>query len=420
MFEAAYRQRLEADLARWQSDGVIAANVGDAIRARLGPPPKGINIATVVAMVGGLLVAAAFLTFVAANWSVIARPARFAILLAGISISYILAGWFDRLARNYLTDICVAVGSIIFGAAIALTGQMYHLSGDFSGGVLLWACGAMLATVLTGSRGALAVALAVACYWNGIRVFEENHVPNFPFIAFWLIGAALAVAWNSPPARHLVAVAGGVWWGMTTVSFMRFFEWGPLVIGAAGAALVLGGGLSLASSGPQALRDFGRTLASYGALVFVIVVAFTIVGILRPLHVPVPYWVTGAAIAGLVLAFVAAAVERRVGPAIAGVSIALGLAVAAGFAGPMRGQEPWLGYALSLIAMLCMVISGMLDDVRPRVVAGWIGLAAAIAAITWAVEGSLIARALFLGVAGAVAVGLAILLGRFKPKEAAA
>ena len=155
-------------------------------------------------------------------------------------------------------------------------------------------------------------------------------------------------------------------------------------------------------------------------LLVLIVVAFVVTGILRPMREPVPYWVTGAALAGLLLAFVGAAVQRRVGPAIAGVSIALGLALATGLAGPLRGQSPWLGYAVSLISMLCMVVSGMLDDVRPRVVAGWIGLAAAIAAITWAVEGSLLARALFLGAAGAVAVGLAILLGRFKPKETAA
>jgi hypothetical protein len=63
------------------------------------------------------------------------------------------------------------------------------------------------------------------------------------------------------------------------------------------------------------------------------------------------------------------------------------------------------------------VVSGMLDEVRPRVVAGWIGLASMIAAITWAVRGSLLRRAFFLAIAGLVAVGLAALLGRLLPKE---
>jgi hypothetical protein len=82
-----------------------------------------------------------------------------------------------------------------------------------------------------------------------------------------------------------------------------------------------------------------------------------------------------------------------------------------------RTGEPWLAYALELAAMLCLVISGMLDGARPRVVAGWLGLAAVIASITWAVRGSLLRRSIFLAAAGAVAIVLAILLGRLFPKE---
>jgi uncharacterized membrane protein len=67
MFESAYRQRLASDLARWQSDGVITSATGDAIRTALPPMPRAVNIPTVVGIVGGLLIAAAFLAFVAAN-----------------------------------------------------------------------------------------------------------------------------------------------------------------------------------------------------------------------------------------------------------------------------------------------------------------------------------------------------------------
>ena len=88
MFESAYRQRLDADLARWQADRVITAATVDAIRAALPPAPKSINIPTVIGILGGLLIAAAFLAFVAANWTAIARPARFLVLLAGIAGAY--------------------------------------------------------------------------------------------------------------------------------------------------------------------------------------------------------------------------------------------------------------------------------------------------------------------------------------------
>ena len=46
-----------------------------------------------------------------------------------------------------LGDLCATVGTIIFGAGVALVGQMYNLGGDFAGGMLLWAgvvCGIAL------------------------------------------------------------------------------------------------------------------------------------------------------------------------------------------------------------------------------------------------------------------------------------
>ena len=58
----------------------------------------------------------------------------------------------------------------------------------------------------------------------------------------------------------------------------------------------------------------------------------------------------------------------------------------------------------------------MLDAARPRIVAGWLGLAGVIAAITWVVKGSLLRRSVFLAVAGGAAVALAVLLDRLRPK----
>ena len=73
-----------------------------------------------------------------------------------------------------LADLCASVGSIIFGAGIALIGQMYHLGGDFAGAMLLWAAGALAAAALTGSRGALAVALVAAAYGAAMRICRNS------------------------------------------------------------------------------------------------------------------------------------------------------------------------------------------------------------------------------------------------------
>jgi uncharacterized membrane protein len=123
--------------------------------------------------------------------------------------------------------------------------------------------------------------------------------------------------------------------------------------------------------------------------------------------------------AGAVLAFVSGAISRGIGPCLAGVAIILALGLTAGWDRPAPDHEPWLVYALALATMLCLVVSGLLDDVRPRVVAGWLGLGLTIAAITWAVKGSLLRRSVFLAASGLVAIVLAVTLGRLLRKERA-
>ena len=129
-----------------------------------------------------------------------------------------------------------------------------------------------------------------------------------------------------------------------------------------------------------------------------------------------PLWAMACGIAGLIFAVAAAAMTRRPGAAVAGGAIALVL-LAVVTSTPRSTGEPWLAYALHLCAMLCLVVSGMLDGTRPRIVAGWLGIAGVIAGITWAVKGSLLRRSVFLAVAGSAAVVLSTVLNRWLPRS---
>src|SRR5437762_3717180 len=103
--DRAYRQRLEADLAQWEADGVMTPATLAAVRVALPPLAPGINISIAIAIVGGLLIAAAFLAFVAAHWIELTRLARLAILLAGIVVAHGLGAWFVRSGRPVLADL---------------------------------------------------------------------------------------------------------------------------------------------------------------------------------------------------------------------------------------------------------------------------------------------------------------------------
>ncbi|MCS3729342.1 DUF2157 domain-containing protein [Bradyrhizobium betae] len=420
MFDKTYRQRLEADLAQWEADGVIAPAAALSIRNALPPLAPGINIAVVVGIVGGLLIAAAFLAFVAAHWTEIARLARFAILLAGMVVAGTLGAWFAASGRDVLADLCASIGAIIFGAGIALVGQMYHLGDDFAGGMLLWSIGAFATALLTGSRGALAVGLVAACIWSCMRIYDAPDVLHLLFVMVWLIAAALALAWNSRVAAHLVALAVLPWWIATSVRF-DLDGAQPSFVLANGAALLFGAGLAIAAApSPRTLR-LGSVLSIYGAFALA-VVAFLEVTTVDDLfrfrtgtESAQPLWAILCGAAGVILALASAALTRRAGEVLAGCSIGLVLLAPPIWPASAAG-EPWFAYAALLCAMLCLVVSGMLDDVRPRIVAGWLGIAGVIAAITWAVKGSLLRRSAFLAAAGIVAVVFATALNRALPR----
>ena len=127
--------------------------------------------------------------------------------------------------------------------------------------MLLWAVGALIAAALTGSRGALAVALVAACAWSNTRIFEIRD-PHFSFVVFWLLAGGLALAWNSRVAAHLLAAATLPWW--IAAVLQPGIE--PAYVLADGAALLFGAGLLLTATPWERTSSAGLVLSAYGAV----------------------------------------------------------------------------------------------------------------------------------------------------------
>jgi hypothetical protein len=193
-----------------------------------------------------------------------------------------------------------------------------------------------------------------------------------------------------------------------------------IFVPAGGAALALGGGLALALSPWPRFAAAGAVLAIYGAFALAATAVWETATATEFLYnrtgsANAPLWAVACGIVGAIAALASGVARRETGVAVAGVSAVLVLIATAIWIQPHTG-EPWLMYALCLCAMVALVTSGMLDDARPRIVAGWLGVAGVIASITWAFQGSLLGRSVFLAAAGAVAVALALGLNRLLPR----
>ena len=137
-------------LERWASAGLIEPAAAERIRAYEAEQEKaqGLRWPVLLAIsLGGLLLGAGLLLFVAAHWDTLSPAERFALVLLLVALFHI-AGALMTERFSPLSSTLHAVGTICLGAGIFLAGQIFHLQEHWPGGVMLWAIGAWTAWVL--------------------------------------------------------------------------------------------------------------------------------------------------------------------------------------------------------------------------------------------------------------------------------
>lgn len=215
----AYRERVQADLDRWIAAGLVPVENRDAILATL-PTTRRLDAATALAWVGGVLFAVAIVAFVAANWEAIPRLGRFTLILLAF-LGFAGAGalaW--RQDRETAANIALTVASLIFAAAIGLTGQIFDIAGDPRAAA--YGAGAAALALSLGGRASGAMIAALAFIAMGDFTDRRFLDIDLDEGAPWLLLAApfsvyLAVRWSSSALAHaagIAIIACGVWFAV--------------------------------------------------------------------------------------------------------------------------------------------------------------------------------------------------------------
>jgi uncharacterized membrane protein len=205
---AAYKDRVKQDLDRWIAAGLVPADQRSAILDTI-PDARRLDAATALAWVGGVLFGIAVIAFVAANWDVLPKLARFAILL-GAFLTFAAGGaWASHKERFILSNILLTIAALVFAASIGLTGQIFDIAGDprtasYGAGV------AGFALALAGrSTGAATVALIFIALGDfAEREWFSGLDADAPWMLFAApLGAFLALRWGSAPLAHVSALS---------------------------------------------------------------------------------------------------------------------------------------------------------------------------------------------------------------------
>jgi uncharacterized membrane protein len=135
----------ESPLRRWVDAGLLERDVAERIRGweRDRAEPSLRWPARLALGLGGLLLGAGILLFVAAHWDSLGPLQRFGLVLSMVAGLH-LAGAATAVSSPALSSALQACGTVALGGGIFLSGQIFHLQEHWPGGLGLWAAGAWM------------------------------------------------------------------------------------------------------------------------------------------------------------------------------------------------------------------------------------------------------------------------------------
>lgn len=210
-----YRGRLERDLRVWTERGLIDQATAGRLLAEYDQRDSAFSLGRVLMVIAALLLSGAVLLLIAANWEAIPRIARLVGIVVLIWSAYVAAALLRNRGAPRLSEAVLVAGILLFGGAIALVGQMYHLSGDATQASIVWFAGAVVTAFLFRSRTATAVCGALAFVVAGVE-WSENFGVNERLL-LWLMPVMSVVViglvrfTGAARARHLAYLLMMAW-----------------------------------------------------------------------------------------------------------------------------------------------------------------------------------------------------------------
>ncbi len=237
----AFRAGLRHELPKWRADGLVDETVERSlvVRYRLDQQAEDMTAAAIY-LLGALLIGGGVISFVAWNWEHIPDAIKLALggsaMLAANLLGY--RWWKVTRTRPRIGHAIVCLGTLLYGANIALVAQVFHIHSNWYGGLGAWAIGATVAAWALASVPNAALAVGLTLLWSS--GFVDDHRAWSPLGPCLIAGIFLPLALRTRSRSLFVLVAS------TTI-----------------AALGIGAGMETHRGGPV----FAAMLAGCAALV---------------------------------------------------------------------------------------------------------------------------------------------------------
>jgi uncharacterized membrane protein len=201
MTDNEFQRRLEQEIPHWRREGLISEAQATAILAHYGldeATQRRSRLAVVLAFLGAALVGIGVIVFFAANWQHIAGWVKLVLIFGAVAVAYHTGYWlrYEKQEFQGTGNALFFLGALLFGAALFLTAQGFHINAHQPALLLLWALGVLPMAYLLGSRAMVTLMvlnLAVALGWETGFWLEDTY-RLFPFFAVYLTFGVLLYA----------------------------------------------------------------------------------------------------------------------------------------------------------------------------------------------------------------------------------
>ncbi len=410
---AVRRDHLARALDDWQARGLLASDVADRLRADLGSANSGsaelaaaseTNFARFALMAGAVCLGLGAISFVAANWDVMARGVRLILVLGVLWLAWGGAGLAAWRGWSTRFEALAMLATLLFGAAMALVSQIFQIQGEIDALLFLWAAGALTGALLARARGALAVAVLLIAAWD-ISGFDRGGLDAQDALVLGglAVAACGAWAWRAGFAGRLVLVGLFVW----AIGVLLRLDVSPAAV-VLGMTLLPGAGAVLLWSwaGPRHLHGVeAEALGEALAVLWIGLLALFLLAAEWDYGLGEARGLLPAALPGMALATVALWLGRD-GPVRYDLWVALVVVVLTGLVTALPAG-PWPRAALILAVPVWAVRMGGRHGLTGLRRLGMLGFGAALLMIYLQTVGSLLGTAGFYAGAGALLIAAA-------------
>lgn len=196
-----FLDQLQEEIKNWAGKGIISETQKDTILKEYSKEyqeeqlvEKRGKLVAILSTLGAILVGTGVILFFASNWDKISPFQKTIIIYILLFSSYFIGFRLKYLQGKYpKTGISlIFLGCILYGAAIWLIAQIFHIKAHWPNGLLAWAMFVLPISYIIQSRAILTISLIDIILWLGFEMsfqfggfFEDLY---YPFYIYFLFG----------------------------------------------------------------------------------------------------------------------------------------------------------------------------------------------------------------------------------------